>query len=101
MAVYFIGDVRVQDASAYEDYRRATTDLIARHGGRYLVRGGDFEVISGGWRPRRLIVVEFPDQESARGYLNDPEFAAMAELRQRALKSDIVMVKGVEADAKS
>ena len=101
MPVYFIGDVIVRDAAAHEEYRRATTDLIARHGGRYLVRGGHFEVISGDWAPKRLIVLEFPDERSARGYLNDPEFAAMADLRRRALNSDIVMVKGVEGDGKS
>ena len=30
MPVYFIGDVIVRDAAAHEEYRRATTDLIAR-----------------------------------------------------------------------
>ena len=96
MPVYLIGDVSVIDPAAYEQYREATTQMILRHQGQYMVRGGEIEVIAGEWRPRRLIVLVFPDKASVRGYLSDPEFARLGELRQRALQSNIVMVDGVE-----
>lgn len=95
MPSYLIGDVTVKDATAYEQYRAEASDLIAKHHGEYVVRGGDIEVIAGDWRPKRLIILRFPDKVSARGYLNDPVYHRLGELRQRALKSEIVMVEGV------
>ena len=95
MPTYLIGDITVKDPAAYEQYRVGASDLIARHHGEYIVRGGDIEVISGDWRPKRLIILRFPDKASVRAYLNDPAYHELGDLRQRALKSEIVMVDGV------
>ncbi len=99
MPVYLIGDVAVKDPAAYEQYRNRIGDLIARHGGEYVVRGGDIEVIAGDWRPNRLIILRFPNKNSVRAYLDDPVFHKLTELRQQALVSRIVMVEGVETVA--
>ena len=96
MPAYLIGDVTVKDPIAYEQYRNQVGDLIARHHGEYVVRGGEIEVIVGDWHPNRLIILRFPDKAAVRAYLNDPVFHKLGELRQRAIKSQIVMVEGVE-----
>ena len=96
MPVYLIGDVTVKDPIAYEQYRNEVGDLIARHHGEYVVRGGEIEVVVGDWRPNRLIILRFPDKAAVWAYLNDPVFHKLGELRQRAIKSQIVMVEGVE-----
>ncbi len=96
MPAYLIGDVSVRDVAAYEQYRNQIGDVIARHGGEYVVRGGEMEVISGDWRPNRLIILRFPDKVSVRAYLEDPVFLRLTELRQRAIVSQIVLVEGVE-----
>jgi uncharacterized protein (DUF1330 family) len=90
-----IGNVTVQDPTAYERHRNELGDLIARHGGEYIVRGGEIEVVSRDWRPNRLIILKFPDKSSVRDYLNDPRFHRSSELRRRATKCQIVMVEGV------
>jgi len=95
MPSYLIGDVTVKDPAAYEQYRTEASHLIAKHHGEYIVRGGDIEVVSGDWRPKRLIILRFPDRASLRAYLNDPRYQQLGDLRQRALKSEIVMVDGV------
>lgn len=99
MTAYLIGDVTIKDPTAYEQYRNEIGDLIARHHGEYVVRGGEIEVVSGDWRPSRLIILRFPDKASVRAYLNDPVFHRLSELRQRAIKSQIVMVEGVDTVA--
>lgn len=96
MSIYLIGDVTVKDSAAYEQYRNEIGDPIARHRGEYVVRGGEIEVVAGDWRPNRLIILRFPDKEAVRAYLDDPVFHKLSELRQRAIKSQIVMVEGVE-----
>ena len=95
MSVYLIGDVTVKDETSYEQYRKQVGDLIARHGSEYVVRSGEIEVVAGDWRPNRLIILRFPDKAAVRAYLDDPLFNKLGELRQRAIKSQIVFVEGV------
>jgi uncharacterized protein (DUF1330 family) len=66
MPAYVISDVSARDQTALETYRTRAADSIARHGGRYIVRGGAIETLEGDWPPRAIVIVEFPDLESAR-----------------------------------
>src|SRR5258708_12441916 len=40
MAGYLIAEVEITDLEAYERYRPLAAAAIARHGGKYIVRGG-------------------------------------------------------------
>ena len=56
MPAYIISDLAVKDAAAIEIYRTRAAASIAQHGGRYLARGGAFEVLEGGWTPRSIVI---------------------------------------------
>ena len=94
MAVYLIVNVDVKDPSAYEQYKAEVPALIRKHGGEYLVRGGNFQVIEGDWQPSRLVLLRFPDKESVLAFFSDPEYQPLKDLRQRVTKTDIVMLEG-------
>ena len=49
MSALIIVDIEVLDPVRYEDYKRLASASIARHGGRYLTRGGETEVLDGTW----------------------------------------------------
>ncbi len=51
MAAYVIADVEIIDSAGYEEYRAKVPATIAAHGGRYLARGGETEVLEGTWSP--------------------------------------------------
>ena len=55
MPGYVIADVTVTDPETYADYRALTPGSIAAFDGRFLVRGGEHEVIAGGWQPGRFV----------------------------------------------
>ena len=95
MAAYLIVDVEVKDAKAYEPYKNGVGPVIQKHGGEYLVRGGQVDVIEGTWKPSRVVVLRFPDRKALDGFLNDPAYAPLKEIRQRATRSDLVAVDGV------
>ena len=95
MSAYMIVNVEVNDAAAYEEYKRQVPALIRKHGGEYVVRGGEFVVAEGEWRPTRIVILRFPDMKSARGMYDDPEYAPLKALRQRVSKGDIVFVEGM------
>ena len=95
MTAYMIVDVDVNDPEIYEKYKTEVPALIAKHGGKYLVRGGEFEVLEGSWEPTRLIVFSFPSRQEIHEFINDPAYAELKALRQRIAVSSVVAVDGV------
>ena len=61
MTAYVIVDIEVHNAENYREYLAKITPTVFACNGRYLVRGANAEVISGQWKPKRLVVMEFPD----------------------------------------
>ena len=95
MPAYLIVDVRVHDTVAYEDYKRGVAPLAAKHGGAYLVRGGEFEVLEGSWTPSRLVLFRFPDRASVHAFFDDPAYSELKALRHRSADASIVVVDGL------
>ena len=96
MPAYVIASVTdARDAEKLAEYRRGNTEVVAAHGGRFVVRGGEQETLEGEWRPVRLVIMEFPDMDAARAWYGSDEYARLRELRQSASDTDIVLVAGV------
>jgi uncharacterized protein (DUF1330 family) len=95
MPAYFISDLTVRDASAIKTYRHRAAASIAQYGGRYLARGGKVETIEGQWSPRSIVIVEFPDIDRARAWYRSPEYARALEVRDQALRRNLILVDGV------
>jgi len=96
MTAYMIVDLKVHDPEGFEEYRQGVPAVIAKDGGEYLVRGGDFEVIEGDWRPNRLVIFRFPDRAAIKRFFDDPDYAELKALRHRVSESIVVAVDGVE-----
>ncbi|HSG91987.1 MAG TPA: DUF1330 domain-containing protein [Pseudomonadales bacterium] len=95
MSAYLIVDVDIRDPQQYETYKKRVPELIARHGGEYLVRGGDFEVLEGDWAPTRLVLFRFPDRAAIHAFMADPDYRPLAALRHRIASSSIVAMDGL------
>jgi uncharacterized protein (DUF1330 family) len=95
MPAYVIAEVDVTDPVGFEEYRKQVPATVAKYGGRFLVRGGALETVEGDWRPRRLVVAEFPSLEQARRWYDSPEYKEPKALRLRTSKSRILLVEGV------
>jgi len=94
MPAYVIADIDVHDPEAYGEYRGLVPGTLQPFGGRFLVRGGDYEPLEGDWRPRRLVVLEFPSAEHARRWYTSADYAAAMAIRHRASAGSIVLVEG-------
>jgi uncharacterized protein (DUF1330 family) len=95
MSAYVIAEIDITDPAAYEDYRKQVPAVIARYGGKYVVRGGKVEPLEGGWSPKRIAVVEFPSMEQALKFYRSPEYAPLIAIRQKASRGKLVIVDGV------
>ena len=95
MPAYLIAEVDVQDAAAYEEYKKLTPGAVAAYGGRFIVRGGAVDAKEGGWKPARLVVVEFSSMAQARKFYDSPEYAPALAIRLEATRSRVILAEGV------
>lgn len=94
MPAYLIGSITVTDPVGFEDYRARVPAVIAAHGGRYVVRGGQMEVLEGDWPGQRTVVLEFPDMARLKAFYDSADYAPLLALRQRSAVSSIMLVEG-------
>jgi uncharacterized protein (DUF1330 family) len=95
MPAYVIVETDISDPEQYEQYKAVSPDAVAAGGGRFLVRGGDMAVLEGEWRPTRVVVLEFPDLESAKAWYASDTYQDAKRLRDGAAQISMVAVEGV------
>ncbi|NIM04599.1 MAG: DUF1330 domain-containing protein, partial [Armatimonadetes bacterium] len=59
MPVYMIIEVEIKDEKLYAEYVERAYQIVVKHGGRYLARGGQVTSLTGDWNPQRIIILEF------------------------------------------
>ena len=94
MSAYVVVSVDVHDPVKYDEYRRMVPPTIAAFGGRFIVRGAPLHEMEGTWPRPRLVIVEFPDVETAKKWWASPEYAPAKALRQANSTADLVIVEG-------
>jgi len=96
MPAYLIVDIDVKNPQEFEAYREALPGFIEKHGGKYLVRSVDHEVLEGDWVPTRLILFEFPDRASTDNFFKDPDYQPLKKLRHESASTNLVVADGFE-----
>ena len=95
MPAYIVVNCEVTDPVKYEQYKAVASAAIARHGGRYLARGGATAVLEGDWQPNRVVVLEFPSLAAAKAFYDSPEYVEARAVRAGAANMDIIAVEGL------
>jgi len=94
MKAYLVLDLQVDDFAGFRKYIAEIPAHIARHGGRYIVRGVEPTCIEGDWKPQRLVVLEFPARANAEAFLSDPDIQDLFKIRHETTTSKLVLVDG-------
>jgi uncharacterized protein (DUF1330 family) len=97
MPAYLLVDCEVTDPARYERYKKLAPPAIAKYGGRYLARGGETTRLEGDWQPNRIVVLEFPDAQTAKRFYASPEYRAARAERAGAANMNMVLVEGLSA----
>ncbi len=92
---YWIAHVDVTDPERYKDYVAANAVAFKKYGARFLVRGGDFETVSGDLGNRH-VVIEFADMATATACYHSPEYQKAAAIRDEASTVNVVIVAGYD-----
>ncbi len=94
MPAYLVAHIDVHDPAGFEEYRTRVVPVVEAHGGRYLVRAGALETLEGAEQQRRLVILEFPSMDAARGFYHSADYAPVLQRRLATATSDIVLVEG-------
>lgn len=95
MAAYIIGEIEITDPKVYETYRPLAAASVARHGGRFIVRGGAATRLEGEGEPKRVVVMEFPSLEAARAFYESDDYREAQKIRLAAARGRLLLVDGV------
>lgn len=90
---YIIGHITVNEPEAYQEYVVKDTPILEGLGGRFIIRGGQSQVMEGETNDRH-VVIEFPSYEAALAAYNDPEYQEVMKIRHRTATSTILVVEG-------
>ncbi|MBU2670746.1 DUF1330 domain-containing protein [Actinoplanes bogorensis] len=76
------------------EYIETIQSTMDPYGGRFVAHGPQVEVLEGSW-PGTLVILEFPDLESARSWYDSPAYQAILPLRTRHIEGDTLIFPGV------
>ena len=94
MAAYVMAEVNVTNPEGYKEYAALVPETIAKHGGRFLVRGGASEALEGDWPKLRRVIIEFPSVESAKRWFASPEYEKPKALRRANSEGRLLLMEG-------
>jgi uncharacterized protein (DUF1330 family) len=89
-----IVEVETTDEPLMGEYRKLTPGLVAKFGGKFIVRGGKTRTLEGGWTPSRIVVLEFPDYAAAERFYDSAEYKPVLAMRLKAGKNRAIIVDG-------
>jgi uncharacterized protein (DUF1330 family) len=95
MAAYIIARINVTDADQYGEYIKVTPGIIAKFGGRFIVRGGNMVTLEGPEEKWRIVVIEFPDLQKAQDFYHSADYADAKKIREGAALAQFVAIEGV------
>ena len=92
---YWVGRVDVHDPDTYKNYVAANGAAFSKYGGRFLVRGGNYETVKGASRSRN-VVIEFPSYEAALECFHSPEYQAALRAQAGSAEVDLIIIEGYD-----
>lgn len=94
MPAYIIVRVQVTDEDKYSQYKERTPEAVAKHGGRFIVRGGQVMTLEGPEETRRIVVIEFPTLQRAQDFYKSDEYQNAKMFRHGAADAQFIAVDG-------
>ena len=95
MTAFILAEIDVKDPDAYQEYIKQVPALVEKHGGVYRARGGQHTILEGNWNPSRIVLLEFPDRNSAEAFYNDSDYSGLKQIRHKTTDSNLVLFEGL------
>ena len=92
---YWIAHVHVTDEAAYGEYAKRATNAIADHGGKFLARGGKYEILEGTDRARHVVAL-FDSMQAAHDCYYSDAYQEALSYAKGASERDLMIVEAAE-----
>jgi uncharacterized protein (DUF1330 family) len=95
MTAYMVIFAKVHDRALFlERYGKPAAEVVAKFGGRYVVRAPGAVSLEGGFGDGQSVVVsEWPDKAAIERFWNSPDYAPLKKARQSLADVQVVVVE--------
>ena len=95
MSAFLIVDTKIENAGEYEKYKKLAKPIAEKYGGIYRARGGEMDIRETDlWTPTRVVIIEFPDMDSARAFVDSQEYAPVKPMRRNNAECTLFILDG-------
>jgi len=95
MSAFLVVDTKIKNPEAYEEYKKLAKPIAEKFGGVYRARGGKLDIRRTElWSPTRIVIIEFPDMESAQAFVDSEEYAPVKPMRENNAECTLFIVDG-------
>src|SRR5690554_2368746 len=96
-AYCLVDNLEISDPDKLEEYKLGVAAVVGAYAGRYVVLGGETELVEGSWKPTFPVMIEFPSFEQARRWYHSEDYRDLKALRLSAGRFNAVLIEGLEA----
>ena len=95
MPAYMIVTAEIADRDAFiQGYGAAAGALVAKFGGRYVLRGPGAELLEGEFGDgASMVISEWPDMAAAKAFWDSPEYAEAKKLREGIAACQVLLIE--------
>jgi uncharacterized protein (DUF1330 family) len=95
MPAYMIVTAKIADRDAFiAGYGKAAAELVAKFGGRYVVRAPGAELLEGSFGDgASMVISEWPDKAAAKAFWTSPEYAEAKKLREGVADVQVLLIE--------
>ncbi len=95
MSAFLIVDTDIKNPVEYEKYKALAKPVAEQYGGVYRARGGKISLIQDAlWTPTRMVIIEFPDMQSAQAFIDSEEYAPIKPIRLDNSECTLFILEG-------
>ena len=91
---YILVRISIKNHELFKEYPPLSGPIREKFGGKYLIRGGKFEIVEGNWPADRTTVVEFESFEKAKECYESIEYKKAKDIRQKSTNTDLILIEG-------
>lgn len=96
MPAYCLFDnLEITDMEKLEQYKHLVAEVVRQFGGRYVVLGGQVDLVEGTWKPTFPVMIEFPTRDDAHRWYASDEYRELKALRLSAGRFNAVFIDGL------
>lgn len=95
MPAYMIVTAKIADRDAFiSGYGAKAAELVAKYGGRYLVRAPGAELLEGDFGDgASMVISEWPDKAAVHAFWNSAEYSEAKKLREGIADCQVLVIE--------